>query len=154
MHKIILGSIEVLHELVQFIQQLNDDRYLAHTAMIDEHVSEVLSIYQALMHHEHSQIDYCRDDPETSNKQFETLKHLVEIENWLMALNSEEFQTVKVVKVNMGVASPNQQSLTSTLARELCFASNQVKLRLAMMQGLMTALEDTRTPSSERTSIL
>jgi len=131
MHKLILGSIEVLHELVQLIQRLDDKNYQA----IGSHVCHTLDIYQSLISSEHHRIDYDvkRHGSEIETKRFVALKELVEIENWLMALDDKEFEVVKVVKTEVCLSVQHSENLTSTLGRELCFAASHASHHLALI---------------------
>ena len=147
MHKVILGSIEVLHELVQFIQQLDDDSYSCSplplfNSPIGSHVRHILDIYQALMQSEHNFIDFDlrRRGAEVETKRLVALKELVEIENWLMALDQSQFETVKIVKTEVCLSQQNSEKFTSTFGRELCFASSHATHHLALLVAIAKSL--------------
>ncbi len=147
MHKMILGSIEVLHELVQFIQQLDDESYHCSPqplfdSPIGNHVRHILDIYQALMQSEHNLIDYDerRRGAEVETKRFEALKELVVIENWLLSLPQDQFDEVKIVKTEVCLSQQNSQRFTSTLGRELCFASSHATHHLALLVAIAKSL--------------
>lgn len=147
MHKMILGSIEVLHELVQFIQQLDDKSYQASpqplfTSSIGSHVRHILDMYQALISNEHNRIDYDlrRRGTDSETKRFVALKELVEIENWLLALDSSEFEMVKVVKTEVCLSVQHSENFTSTFGRELCFAASHATHHLALMLAMAKSM--------------
>ena len=147
MHKVILGSIEVLHQLVQFIQQLDDESYSCSPqplfdSPIGNHVRHILDIYQALMQDQHSLIDYDqrRRGADVESKRVAALKELIIIENWLMALDSSEFETVKIVKTEVCVSQQNSEKFTSTLGRELCFASSHATHHLALLVAIAKSM--------------
>lgn len=158
MHKIILGSIEAIHELVQFIQQLSDAQYQQSAEPFSEHsmgmqLGHVLDRYQALMRSEHNQIDYTftRINTLVEHKRFEALKELVEVENWLMALDENEFQTVKVVNSRVCLSTPHNEKLTSTLARELHDAASHVTHHLTLMRVIKSLNGNSPSISSAST---
>ena len=147
MHKVILGSIEVLHQLVQFIQQLDDDSYSCSPqplfdSPIGNHVRHILDIYQALMQDQHSLIDYDqrRRGDDVESKRVAALKELVVIENWLMALDSAEFETVKIVKTEVCLSQQNSEKFTSTFGRELYFASSHATHHLALLVAIAKSM--------------
>lgn len=147
MHKVILGSIEVLHELVKLIQQLDDDCYChspqpLFNSPIGHHVRHILDIYQALMCEKHNFIDYDlrRRGNDVEAKRFIALKELIEIENWLMALKEEQFSEVKVVKTEVCLSQQESEKFTSTLGRELCFASSHVTHHLALIVAITRSM--------------
>ncbi len=147
MHKVILGSIEVLHQLVQFIQQLDDDCYSCSPqplfdSPIGNHVRHILDIYQGLMQDKHSLIDYDqrRRGGAVETKRSEALKELVVIENWLMALDSDEFETVKIIKTEVCLSQQNSEKFTSTFGRELCFASSHATHHLALLVAIAKSM--------------
>lgn len=147
MHKVILGSIEVLHELVQFIQQLDDDSYSCSPqplfdSPIGNHVRHILDIYQALMQSEHNFIDYDlrRRGADVETKRSAALKELVEIENWLLALDQAQFETVKIVKTEVCLSQQDSEKFTSTFSRELCFASSHATHHLALLMAIAKSL--------------
>jgi hypothetical protein len=147
MHKVILGSIEVLHELVQLIQQLDDDCYRCppqplFNSPIGSHVRHILDIYQALMREQHNLIDYDlrRRGSDVETKRVAALKELIEIENWLMALKEEQFSEVKIVKTEVCLSQQESMNFTSTFGRELCFASSHVTHHLALIVAIAKSM--------------
>jgi hypothetical protein len=147
MHKMILGSIEVLHGLVQLIQQLDDDCYRCppqplFNSPIGSHVRHILDIYQALMRAEHNFIDYDlrRRGNDVETKRVAALKELIEIENWLMALKEEQFSEVKIVKTEVCLSQQESEQFTSTFGRELCFASSHVTHHLALIVAIAKSM--------------
>lgn len=147
MHKVILGSIEVLHQLVQFIQQLDDECYRCSPqplfdSPIGNHVRHILDMYLALMKEEHNLIDYDqrRRGVDVETKRFEALKELIVIENWLMSLKEQQFTEVKIVKTEVCLSQQESEQFTSTLGRELCFASSHVTHHLALIVAIAKSL--------------
>lgn len=147
MHKVILGSIEVLHELIQFIQQLDDDNYSCSPqplfdSPIGNHVRHILDIYQALMQSERSLIDYDqrRRGADVETKRLAALKELVVIENWLLALDQTQFETVNIIKTEVCLSQQNSEKFTSTLGRELCFASSHATHHLALLVAIARSM--------------
>ena len=147
MHKLILGSIEVLHELVKLIQQLDDECYCypaqpLFNSPIGSHVRHILDIYQALMCAQHNFIDYDvrRRGNDVESKRLAALKELITIENWLLALNEEQFSQVKVVKTEVCLSQQESENFTSTLGRELCFASSHVTHHLALIVAIARSM--------------
>ena len=146
MNKVILGNIEVLYELVQLIQQLDDDGYCCPAPLFNHsigcHVRHILDVYQALMRDQHNFIDYDlqRSDHEVESKRTIALKELIEIENWLMALKEEQFSEVKIVKKEVCKSQHESMNFTSTLGRELCFASSHVTLNLALIVAIAKSM--------------
>lgn len=147
MHKIILGSIEVLHELVQFIQQLDDECYRCSPqplfdSPIGHHVRHILDMYQALMLSEHNLIDYDlrRRGGEVESKRCEALKELVTVKNWLIGLSQDQFNEVKVVTTEVCLSQQSSERFTSTFGRELCFASSHATHHLALLVAIAKSL--------------
>ncbi|MEH6449708.1 MAG: DinB family protein [Oleispira sp.] len=147
MYKVILGSIEILHELVQLIQQLDDDSYRCppqplFNSPIGSHVRHILDIYQALILEQHNLIDYDlrRRGNDVETKRVAALKELIEIENWLMALKEEQFSEVKIVKTEVCLSQQESMNFTSTLGRELCFASSHVTHHLALIVAIARSM--------------
>ena len=147
MHKMILGSIEVLHDLVQLIQQLDDDGYCypaqpLFNSPIGSHVRHILDIYQALIREKHNIIDYDlrRRGNAVETQRTAALKELVEIECWLMALEEEQFLAVKIVKTEVCLSQQESMNFTSTLGRELCFASSHVTHHLALIVAIAKSM--------------
>lgn len=148
MHKMILGSIEVLHELVQFIQQLNDDQYNRvpeplFASPIGHHVRHILDIYQGLMNPKHSVIDYDlrRRGADIETKRSAALKELVVIENWLLGLNENSFDGLQIIKTEVCLSQQESEQFTSTLGRELCFASSHATHHIALLVAIAKSLD-------------
>lgn len=147
MHKMILGSIEVLHELVKLLQQLDDDCYRCSpqplfNSPIGHHVRHILDMYQALIREEHNLVDYDlrRRGADVETKRTAALMELVEIENWLMDLDSTQFSQVKIVKTEVCLSQQESENFTSTLGRELCFASSHVTHHLALIVAIARSM--------------
>lgn len=148
MHKMILGSIEVLHELVEFIQQLDDHSYNVSPkplfdSPVGHHVRHILDIYQGLMVSERNLIDYDlrRRGAEVERKRSAALKELVVIENWLLALDTEQFDSLKIVKTEVCLSQQTSEHFTSSLGRELCFASSHATHHLALLVAIAKSLD-------------
>jgi hypothetical protein len=147
MHKMILGSIEVLHELVQLVKALDDKNYSCSpkplfNSSIGSHVRHILDIYQALMRAENNLIDY---DFRRRGNPIETqcaaaLKEIMEIENWLLALKEEQFSDLKTVKIEVCLSQQHSEKFTSTLGREVFFASSHVTHHVALIVAIAKSL--------------
>ena len=147
MHKMILGSIEVLHELGQFIQQLDDGSYNTSPqplfeSPIGHHVRHVLDIYHALIcdENDHSDYDVRRRGIAAETQRTEAIKELRMIENWLMALEEQQLERVKVISTEVCLSQQQSQSFSSSLGRELCFASSHITHHLALMVAIARSL--------------
>jgi hypothetical protein len=142
MHKVILGSIEVLHELVTLIQTLDDEGYRRSpqplfNSPIGSHVRHILDIYQAVMRAEPIiDYDFRRRGGVVESQRAEALNELDEIESWLLALKEEQFSEIKVVKTEVCLSQQHSENFSSTLGREVYFASSHVTHHLALIVAI------------------
>lgn len=141
MNKIINGSIESLDQMIDFIKSLSDEGYKAapkplFDSSIGQHLRHILDVYMALIssdNFEHINYDIRRRGLPLESVRSEGLIELNVIRHWLITLDETSLTLPTTVHNEVSVCSEQAAQMSSSMGRELCFASSHLTHHLAIM---------------------
>lgn len=144
MIKVINGSIESLEQMIDFIQSLSDDTYQKapkplFDSSIGQHLRHILDLYMALITASDLQAinyDIRRRGLALETDKNEGIKELVLICDWLKSLDLELLSLPANISTEVSISSSQAVDLTSSVGREICFASSHLTHHLALMAAI------------------
>lgn len=145
MNTIIKGNIEVVDQLRLCIEQLTNTGYSSpqppfFSSSVGQHLRHVLDCYLALrntaqtgkadydVRHRGQEMEHCRQTG---------LKALAELRQWLVSLPESALEKSCAIKTEMLLSEPVPVEVSTTMARELCFAALHLTHHQAMIAALI-----------------
>lgn len=144
MNKIINGSIESLDQMIDFIKNLGDEAYKTapkplFDSSIGQHLRHILDVYMALINSDNFEkinYDIRRRGLALETVRTEGLIELNVIRHWLVTLDEASLTLQTTVHSEVSVCSEQAAQMTSSMGRELCFASSHLTHHLAIMAAI------------------
>lgn len=144
MNKIINGSIESLEQMIDFIKGLTDEAYQTapkplFDSSIGQHLRHILDVYMAIIKSEKFEVvnyDIRRRGLALESVRIEGLAELNIIHNWLLDLDETSLSLPTNVQTEVSVCSEQAAQMSSSIGRELCFASSHLTHHLAIMAAI------------------
>ncbi len=144
MNKIINGSIESLDQMIDFITGLSDEAYMMapkplFNSSIGQHLRHILDVYMALMSSDNLEkinYDIRRRGLALETVRSEGLIELNVIHQWLMTFDADLLTLPTTVQSEVSVCSEQSAQMSSSMGRELCFASSHLTHHLALMAAI------------------
>ncbi|MGK0440817.1 MAG: hypothetical protein ACJA0N_000612 [Pseudohongiellaceae bacterium] len=140
MHKFVIGNVESLDQMTDFISGLSDSEYQLPArpwfeSSIGQHLRHVIDLYVALMKSDGELIDYDyrRRGAAAETNRTTGLAELKEIRGWLADFSIEDINNTILVSTETALSTEQTEVFTSSLGRELCFASSHLTHHLAIM---------------------
>jgi uncharacterized damage-inducible protein DinB len=144
MNKIINGSIESLDQMIGFIKSLTDETYKVapkplFDSSIGQHLRHILDVYMAIINgddFEKVNYDIRRRGLALETMRTEGLMELKVVRHWLVTLDEASLTLATTVQTEVSVCSEQPAEMSSSIGRELCFASSHLTHHLAIMAAV------------------
>ena len=145
MNNIIIGCTEVLKQAENFLQSSTEESYNKiiepyFISSCGEHMRHILDHFVAIMNmHKLGEIDY---DKRQRGSNIETdiskaLSQIADINNWISTLKLSELEKKHIMKTEVSVSSKACSTVSTTLGRELIFASSHAIHHFSIISIIM-----------------
>lgn len=145
MNNIIIGCTEVLKQAENFLQSSTEESYNIiiepyFISSCGEHMRHILDHFVAIMNmHKLGEIDY---DKRQRGSNIETdiskaLSQIADINNWISTLKLSELEKKHIMKTEVSVNSKACSTVSTTLGRELIFASSHAIHHFSIISIIM-----------------
>ncbi|MGI9281698.1 MAG: DinB family protein [Endozoicomonas sp.] len=152
---ILQGNQEAVEQIIGFVSGLSADDYRFRDtdlfqSTIGQHLRHVLDLYEALRAPAEAGLvdfDLRRRGLLLEHEKSAGLAELKDLQQWLKSLKAEDLATLTELKTEVLLSEASSIRLSSSLARELIFASSHLTHHLALMATIAKVAGNKIDPS-------